>query len=623
MKDEILDAASLREMLLASERRRAQAESSRHQVEVILSGLDMLASATNIDDLFNGILGIIHELVPYEAAAVLVEEHGRLTVAASTDERLPIASLAIGRFLGRVLDGRPAVVTDLRLVPSLEPLVADGSPLRSGVFMPLPAKDGERALFTCLGHTVGQYASEHRDVLHHVAPLSGQALQRYRDVRRVEELLGQLDRQAHTDALTGLANRARFNGELGRCIERFRSHGEPFALLSLDADNLKAVNDTLGHSAGDALIQAIACTLDQTTRLPVLCARLGGDEFAVLIPDATDIDAVDLIAGRLLRAITSTPLQIHANRIVPSVSIGMVCLARDGVPPEDAHACADLALYEAKEEGGGRIVPFASRMHATWMAQRRTEVELRTAIAEDQLACVYQPIVELEGNRIVGFEAFVRWHHPERGLLLPDRFLPAAKRGGLMPDVDTWVLRRAATEVAPWLAANGDRRLAVNMAQARPLPDDVFANHLIAFDRHGVDVGQLELELGEHAAQSWELKVTGRAVDALRTLGVGLAFDGFGSGVWSIDRLRAFAGHRVKIDRRFVQRIATDGVDRAVVRGAIETAVAAGLVPVAVGVETREQLARLVELGCREAQGHLLGRPLPWSAHRTSTTVDG
>jgi diguanylate cyclase (GGDEF)-like protein len=422
-------------------------------------------------------------------------------------------------------------------------------------------------------------------------------------VRETQRQSGQLERLAMRDELTGLANRRRFKHELRSAL----AVGKPYVAL-LDLDGFKRVNDDLGHSVGDRLLELLADRLGDAVRGDALVARMGGDEFAVLIPDADRPLAVS-IAERLARTLHEP---IHAGEHELLVSGGIGLADGDGTDdPLEVLRRADIAMYEAKETAE----PY--RWYSTQLDRQSAEearigAELRTALDCGQFRLVYQPIVALPGGRLVSAEALVRWEHPERGPVPPAEFIPVAERNGLIVELGTWILREACLQAAQWraeLGGDAPRKVSVNVS-ARQLARPGFTAVVEAALAHsGLPASSLAIEVTETAVFEG-----GRALDALhelRELGVWIALDDFGTGHSSLGLLQTVPVDILKVDKSFVDNITMAGRHAVIATALIQVAGGLGLTAVAEGVETAEQAAELHRLGSQLAQGYHFGRPAP------------
>ena len=425
------------------------------------------------------------------------------------------------------------------------------------------------------------------------------------DVTEQRRAEARISHMAHHDALTGLPNRVLFAARLAEAIADHARCGAGAALLCLDLDKFKFVNDTLGHPAGDALLRQVAERISLCLRREDLVARLGGDEFAVLLrnPDAA---TVRTIAGRIFEAL-SRPVRLGERECQIGVSIGIACLPEHGTEADTLLRNADLALYQAKAEGGSLARTFEAAMDGWTRSRRRRETDLHEAFAHGDLTLAYQPVVDTRTGAIVGFEALLRWHHPVEGAIPPAAFVPLAEEIGLIGPIGAWVLRQACAEAASWSAPV---RVAVNLSPVQFRDPGLVAMVREALTLSGLAPERLELEVTESVLlAASEANVA--TLHALRDLGVRIAMDDFGTGYSSLSYLQKFPFDTIKIDRSFVMRLGEDLHSTAIVRAVIGLGASLGIVTVAEGVETEDQWALLRAEGCGEAQGYLFGRPVP------------
>lgn len=419
---------------------------------------------------------------------------------------------------------------------------------------------------------------------------------------------------ARTDALTGLANRAAFAERLHLNVARAKRGAPPFAVLYLDLDHFKDVNDTLGHSVGDALLQAVAIRLRSCVRQTDLVARFGGDEFAVLQEDAADVAHAERLAAKISKAL-SVPYKINGNRVWTTVSIGIVLYSEEIEGPESLLIKADLALYRAKEEGRNQFRFHMAEFDREMLERVTLCEELRLAIERKEFELYYQPQYELATGRIVGVEALIRWHHPARGLLLPPVFIPVAETNGSILDIGSWMIARACEQIAEWRELGLEPGcVAVNLSAAQfKLASGLDSLIGECLDRYAIPPRLLELELTE----SMLMETTNKHMEAferVRRIGVRLAIDDFGTGYSSLDYLRSFRVDRLKIDRHFVEDLADNPDAAKIVLATIGLAHELGMEVVAEGVETAEQSKFLLAAGCELAQGNLFNKPMPAQA---------
>lgn len=426
------------------------------------------------------------------------------------------------------------------------------------------------------------------------------------ELQRKDERIRHL---AYHDALTGLPNRMLLQDRLKHAIVRATRDGMRLAVMFIDLDRFKQVNDTLGHEAGDRLLVATSQRLGDKLRASDTVARIGGDEFVILLEQIGPTANVDELANALI-ATVSEPLELHGEKVQVGASIGIALYPNDG---EDVHALmkhADIAMYAAKTAGRNTSRYFNANM--TDAANRRNLLDkhLREAIALNQLALFYQPKACLTSGSVQSVEALLRWHHPERGLIAPDEFIPLAEESNLIVDIGNWVLQQALAQVANWHSRGIKLGVAVNLS-ARQLAYDGLVDHVRnLLQAFAIPASALELELTESSMMA-DIDRARQQLNLLKNLGVRIAIDDFGTGYSSLAHLRRLPVDVIKIDRSFVGKADRDANDAIVVKTILSLAQALGLDVVAEGVETEAQATLLREAGCQTAQGHLLSYPLP------------
>jgi diguanylate cyclase (GGDEF)-like protein/PAS domain S-box-containing protein len=455
-----------------------------------------------------------------------------------------------------------------------------------------------------------------RTIERHTVPLANEAgayLGRawfFRDVterRRAEALA---IRSAHFDVLTGLANRSVFVEAVNVAVERVKRGDRIFAVMYLDLDHFKDVNDTLGHPLGDALLMEVAGRLLAKTRVVDTVARFGGDEFAVVLADISGPADAAKVADKLLQALNA-PYTIRGNQIYSGASIGIDIYNAKAGDAETLLSHADVALYRAKQAGRNGCRFFTDVMDKEVRLQVALGTELHEALERNEFFLEYQPQVTIADSRIVGVEALVRWQHPTRGLLGPDVFIPIAERSGLILQLGTWVLQTACAQMKVWVDA-GVRpiRVAVNVSGIQfKSPTELQDNVIRILEATGLPAQWLELELTETVLMNATREHSDILI-RLRKLGVTIAIDDFGTGFSSFNYLRRFPVDRIKIDQNFVRHLGAEPGATSIVRVTLTLGHELGIEVIAEGVETREQLALLRQWGCREVQGFYFSKPL-------------
>ncbi|HEX7650062.1 MAG TPA: EAL domain-containing protein [Noviherbaspirillum sp.] len=438
----------------------------------------------------------------------------------------------------------------------------------------------------------------------HFAVLS-QRVRRIIEANQAEKRIRHL---AYNDLLTGLPNRALFMDQLGRRIEQARVAGEAVAVLFLDLDRFKNVNDTLGHDVGDRLLVAVAQRIRRSVRNADCVARLGGDEFTVVLADVATPNAAIVAAQNICRAL-STPFQIDGHDIFVTTSVGISMYPHDATDVGTLLKHADTAMYRAKKTNSG-FQFFEAAMEHSISEHVRMENDLRHAIDRNELEVFYQPQARVETGDIIGAEALVRWRHPTRGMVSPAEFIPLAEETGLINPVGEWVLRTACAQMKKWADAGLVMRIAVNLSVKQLLQKNFAATVEQALNDTGLAPSQLELEITESTLME-NAQDTLEALHRLHGLGVRLAIDDFGTGYSSLSYLKRFPVDIIKIDRSFVRDVPHDADDAAIVTGIIALAHSLRLDVVAEGVETESQLRFLRDHSCDLLQGYYLSQPVP------------
>ena len=435
----------------------------------------------------------------------------------------------------------------------------------------------------------------------------------FSDVTEHKAAEERIQRLAQYDALTELPNRALLSNRLEQLIAMARRNGQRIAVLFMDLDRFKDVNDSMGHDAGDALLQTVARRITGAVRQSDTVARMGGDEFVILLPDVGNGDQAARIADKLLKVVRE-PLLLRGQELSISASIG-ICIYPDDAPEAgDLIRNADAAMYQAKSAGRNEARFYTRELNERAMARLQTINALRVALDRGEFELHYQPQVNVAGGAIVGVEALIRWNRPGCGLIMPNEFMPLAEERGLGISIGNWVVREALRQLRAWDAAGLPRlTMAVNVSAGELHDRALTENVAQALLEYGVHAERLDLELTESAAIE-DLRATTETLSALHELGCRLSLDDFGTGYSSLNHLRIFPIDRIKIDRSFVVELDSNPDTIRTVRAIVALAKAHGMSVVAEGVETPSQLALLREQRCDEIQGYLASRPLPAAA---------
>jgi diguanylate cyclase (GGDEF)-like protein len=414
---------------------------------------------------------------------------------------------------------------------------------------------------------------------------------------------------AQHDGLTDLPNRILFNDRLTQAMALAQRHQQKLALLYLDVDRFKHINDSLGHTVGDHLLQSVAQRLVASVRNSDTVSRQGGDEFVILLSEVRHAQDAAVAAEKVRVALT-TPHYIDQHDLHLTVSIGIVVYPDDGTEATTLLTNADSAMYHAKESGRNNYQFFRPDMNVSAIERQSLEEGLRHAVERKEFALHYQPQMNLDTGAIIGVEALIRWHHPQRGLVAPAQFIPVAEECGVIVPFGRWVLREACRQARAWQDAGlPPMRIAVNTSAAELRAKDYVAGVRAILLETGLEPGYLELELTETFLMQDSTSTT-EVLKALKDMGVHLALDDFGTGYSSLSYLRRFPIDTLKIDQSFVRDLTTDAGDACIVSAVISMGKSLHMRVVAEGVETPEQLAFLQEQNCPEGQGYYLSQPL-------------
>ena len=567
--------------------------------------LDSVAGAVQQSDI---VLQTLVGRFGFERGLLVGESDGRIVVLAThgiTDA--PTTAIEADWIIRRSWERRETLPVK-RLDPSRNPFLATLMPdARNVLVAPMIAE----------GRTLGAIVVEHRarrtGVERRVVAMLGQFASIAALNLRNATLLQHVQDMAERDSLTGAANRRMFQLSLERTLlgERALKADHVTAVLFLDLDDFKVVNDTLGHAAGDALLVAVTERISHLVRAEDLVARLGGDEFAVLMDDEPMLSRSRSMAARLVHELRA-PYVIGDKHVVVTASVG-IASARDAVAgAADLVRNADVAMYMAKANGKSGFAIFDPGMHEAMRERHELSVDLQRAVDDDQLKLLYQPIIDLRTGRLAGVEGLLRWHHPQHGLVMPDRFIELAEESGAILPIGHWVLREACREAAGWIEAGTappDIFVSVNVS-AREIQQLGFLDSVKAvLAESGLDPTRLMLEITETAL----LRATPSTVATLhgvRELGVRAVIDDFGTGYFSLSHLRQFPVDTLKIASEFVQDIDEASKSSALAGAIVAMSRSLGIETIAEGIETHEQAARMRDLGCAFGQGYVFAKPL-------------
>ena len=544
-------------------------------------------------------------------------------------EQWPTTALVLDHLTGRVIAANPAALRsfgytleELRGLSFAQIFSTDGSDARSSLGklreatnrapmeMRQRCKDGSQRNVeaTCYGLTLGE-----RQVL--AVAVHDVTVRRKVETKLLEKHQ-QLDHLAHHDHLTGLPNRLFLAAHLPGAIEEAKKGGTALAVLFLDLDRFKHVNDSRGHETGDKLLKTVAQRLRSTMRAEDLVVRMGGDEFVVVIKGVKSSEQVNDAAARINHAL-GAPMVVDGRTLVTTVSIGVALYPHDGADMGELLRHSDTAMYQAKDRGRNNFQLFSQSMDKRLKERIAIESSLRTAIESQQLDVHYQPIVEINSNKVVALEALLRWKHPTHGYVRPDRFIGIAEDAGLIVPIGDFVLQRAIEDMARWRQAAGATLVpvAINVSAVQLQRSNLADSIERLTKQHRLEPALLQIELTESAVferrEARSREASQDAVAKLRELGVHIAIDDFGTGYSSLSYLKRWRVDTLKIDRSFVRDLVTDMSDLAIVSAIIAMARHLHIDVVAEGIEGWQQLEKLQQLGCSYAQGFLFARPAP------------
>lgn len=431
-----------------------------------------------------------------------------------------------------------------------------------------------------------------------------------RDISERKTTAARIHHLAHHDSLTTLPNRMLFQERITDALAQARRSGFMMALLLLDLDKFKEVNDTLGHHVGDLLLRAVAKRLGHCVRETDTVARLGGDEFAVLLTNLADVDGASTVAETIIRSIAE-PFGLDDNEVVSGISVGITIFPDDGQDAQELLKNADLALYRSKNAGRGRYHFYVAEMDHEVQNRKAIERDLRHALTTDQLILFYQPLVDLGTGAILGAEALIRWFHPERGPIPPSVFIPVAERSELIFRLGRWVLQRACSQIQAWNRQGlPSLQISVNLSPVQFRHPDLLDTIRVIIEQTGIDPAQLQLEITETIAMT-NFDYSVQILREMRKMGLTIAIDDFGTGYSSLNYLRHFPVDKLKIDRSFVVDFDLHPGNDAIVRAIVNLGHGIGAKVNVEGIETHAQLAFMRGLACDECQGFYFSQALP------------
>jgi len=599
-----------------TERKRADAElKQRANQQAAVAGLGRKAlEGTELSELMSETARLLAQVleVPYVTVLELGTGGRELIVRESVgwsqgfgrNAKVPVAEQSEPGLA--LSSGAPVVVEDWASELRIErPQVLEQHDVVSGMTVVIPGRDGPFGV-------LGAHAPERRDFSDDDINFVQAVANVLADAIEHQGIEHEMRHQAVHDPLTALPNRVLFLDRLRHAVALSKRAGSCLAVLFLDIDNFKAINDSLSHQAGDELLVALGPRLKDALRAADTLARFGGDEFVALCEDVDgERDAV-AIAERITAGL-ARPFVVDGGEQFVTASIGIAIGSGAKQDPDALIRDADAAMYRSKERGRGRYELFDERMRARTLKRLRTESDLRRAIDRDELRVFYQPMVAPRAATLYGFEALLRWEHPERGLILPGEFIPVAEESGLIVPIGQWVLEEACRQTASWLAADPQRsgfRLNVNLSPRQLVEPDAADTISAALQSTGLEPASLALEITESVL----MKETGASLNtllALKELGVSLVLDDFGTGYSSLSYLHRFPIDQLKLDRSFVAGLDRNDGDPSIVAAVLSMAQALGIDVVAEGVETAEQATKLSALGCELVQGYYFGYPTP------------
>jgi diguanylate cyclase (GGDEF)-like protein len=575
--------AAERHLRAEKERQATSAQTRQRLVESLLTIQRAISARRPLPEILDAVTGGASELLDGAAVRLLLAEGG-------PDRRLSVASSSTG--------GAPDALPESAAREAMTSGTVIIRPDETGAVIAAPVRvTGEMA-----GSLIAHATSLHGEQRDQLAAFAQQVSLALTDARTVEAV-----REAHHDPITGLPNRALFLKILNRVLASRATSSDPTSVLFIDLDRFKAVNDSLGHEAGDQLLALVARRLRGCVRASDTTARLGGDEFAALLHDSP-LEAATIVGDRVVAAIKE-PFRVAGRELFIGASVGIATTRDTADRSETLLHNADVAMYRAKKEGPGKVLVYEPYMHAEALDHLSLRGDLQRALRDGEFRLQYQPLVRLADGEAAGVEALIRWHSPARGFVSPVDFIPIAEEFGLIVDIGQWVLETSAVQVARWRRDFPDLGLNVNVSGHQLMHPRFCDNVMRALAIAGLPSSAVTLELTESVLMS-EPDLGKAALHSLRELGVQLSIDDFGTGYSSLAYLRELPVDELKIDRAFIARAELTAEDLALVRTIVELAQILGLRTVAEGIENDAQLTVLRKLGCGYGQGYHLCRPV-------------
>lgn len=575
----------------------------------LVAELQRVTGANSADESNLAMLALLNRVIPFASAAVLQDDPDRrdaFRVAAFLGEEigLDLSSRSTLRLLRGLMDGNPQILSEQACRDASVAIGTDRA--CKSVLVSAFQTWQHSGIILCLHPESDFFSQEHLRALETFVPLAAQTTQRVEQINELHALVDQLDFLAHHDALTGLPNRMLFHKRLSAAFENRGTAAAGIALLMIDLDHFKEINDTYGHPVGDEVLREVAFRLRRASPRKAFVSRIAGDEFAMIVSDADGPDEIGDIVEDIYRRLRM-PVLAGLQPIAASLTIGVALAPSDGTRPDELVGNADLALYRAKRDGRGTVRYFDRALDCAMAARREIATALRRAIADREFCNFYQPQYDLSTGRLVGYEALLRWNDPRQGLRMPGEFIPVAEETGLICDLGEWAMIKACTDAARWPS---DLHVAVNLSPIQLRQGNIRQTVERALAQSGLAPHRLEIEVTENIL----ITDTERAVDLLKTiqsLGVGIAMDDFGTGFSSLSYLARFPFNKIKVDRSFVSNLGSDPHVDAIVASIMGLGRSINIPIIAEGIETEDQLAHLKAAGCQFGQGFLFGHPQP------------